>query len=236
MAYVTINGKRNMDWGLDFLGKTISAPEIKKNTVDIPLRDGIIDLTEDMDGIVRYKNRTIEMRFEIRAKRIDWPHLQMELFNAYHGQRVEVIFDDDSDHYWTGRASVSAIEDHTSTAGIKVIVDAEPFRRLIEPIWKGNIELSGANRIVLIGNYGFVKELGHPRGFIDLDMGRSADNNWVLVNFNDGTADYRLNYASVYKKDVNAILPGLYPSSTLEISSTYSGTQKVNVAILGGDL
>lgn len=237
MAIVTINGKVNTDWNIDFLGKTIESPSVKTSVIEIPLRDGVIDLTDDLDGIVHYNNRQIEMRFEIRAERIEWPHLQMELFNAYHGQILKVIFDDDPDHYWTGRGIVTEIEDHKSTAGIKIIVDAEPFRRLIQPLWSGNIELSEAQRVVLLGQYGMITELNHPRGYIDLDMSRNENNNWLKLYFADAdNTEYFINYARVYNKDVNALLPNLYNGSTLTVSNPYTITQKLNVAIIGGDL
>lgn len=232
MATVSINGKINTDWNMDFLGKSIEAPKVKTKSIDVPLRDGIIDLTEALDGIVHYNNREIEMRFEIRAERIEWPHLQMELANAYHGKTVQVIFDDDSDHYWTGRAYVSEIADHKSTAGIKITVEAEPFRRTVASlITKTYASETTQEDINLEG-------LGHSRLYIKVNdattpnPGGGGRINWTsLVVTVDGES-YRVTYNT---KNPNLYLPVLTDNNT-SISVSVVANYGMAIDIIGGDL
>lgn len=232
MATVSINGKINTDWNMDFLGKTIEAPKVKTKKINIPMRDGSIDLTESLDGIAHYENREIEMRFEIRASRIEWPHLQMELANAYHGQIVSIIFDDDSDHYWTGRAYVSEIADHKSTAGITITVDAEPYRRTVAPLWKKAYDHETVEESISLGSF------GHMRGYMTINNGLTPNPeggggkiNWLRFSVTVDGEEFKVSYNS---KNPNAYLPVLLQGNEITINATVS--VGLVVEIVGGDL
>lgn len=236
MATVVINGKCNTEWQMDFLGKTIESPSVKTTKIDIPMRDGYVDLTEDLDGIVRYNNRQITMRFEIRAERNDWQNLMISLYSEYHGKRVEVTFDDDPEHFWTGRCTIGNLTDHKSTAGLEIVVDAEPFRRCTKPLWYAKITVGSGQRYPILGTYGQISSLGHPRGYIAIDTSRTSYNNWTKIVLNDGTMDYRLNYAKVIKRDINNYLPSLFDGSSLTVANAAPTSQNIYMGIYGGDL
>lgn len=146
---VTINGKLNLDFGLDFIHKEIGAAEAKTYYVDIPLSDGSIDLTEGLSKIIRYNNRQIEMVFEIRKDRTEWPQLMSDLNQEWNGKTVKIIFSDDPEYYWTGRALVSALEDHGFTAGVTVTVNAEPYKRTVAPEIYGPFAVPAASSVTI---------------------------------------------------------------------------------------
>lgn len=130
---VTINGKLNLDFGMDFIHKEIGEAEAKTYYVDIPLSDGSIDLTEALSTNIRYNNREIVMVFEIRKDRTEWPQLMSDLQQEWHGRAVKVIFSDDTEYYWQGRASVGPLEDHGATAGVTITLNAHPYKRTVAP-------------------------------------------------------------------------------------------------------
>lgn len=150
---VTINGKLNLDFGLDFIHKEIGEAEAKTYYVDIPLSDGSIDLTESLSKIIRYNNREITMVFEIRKDRTEWAQLMSDLNQEWNGRQVKVVFSDDTEYYWRGRASVGALEDHGFTAGVTLTVNAEPYKRTVAPEIYGPFTLaSNTSETVTIAN------------------------------------------------------------------------------------
>ena len=117
------------DYHLTLLRKTIEAPEVKTATVDIPLTDGQVDLLASLSSVPRYNNRTITMEFELIRDRWNWVADYQAIMAALHGQALNIRFSDDTSYYWTGRISVGALEDHGTTAGLVITMDAKPFKR-----------------------------------------------------------------------------------------------------------
>lgn len=106
----------------------VQPPEPKINSIDIPGADGIIDLTESLVGRTLYNNRIITMEFGRGLEKNKWPTMYSRVQSLFHGKQVKVIFDDDSEYYYSGRAAVS---DYTRTQmlGTMVItVNAEPYK------------------------------------------------------------------------------------------------------------
>lgn len=130
---VTINDCHMLrDLGLG-LSRTdcVQPPEPKTVIQDIPGADGVADLTESLVGHTVYNNREISMEFGRGLERKQWPVMYSKVMGLFHGKQVRVIFDDDPDYFYSGRAGVS---DYTriQTLGTMVItVDAEPYKQEI---------------------------------------------------------------------------------------------------------
>ena len=126
---VSLNNHSNKDYVCDYIHKEIQSPELKRSTVEIPLRDGVIDVTKFLTSTPFYGNRQIVVDWELRAIREDWPYYHMAIMRDLHGQEVELVFDEDPEYAWIGVASVGMLQDHGATAGIRITVDAQPFKR-----------------------------------------------------------------------------------------------------------
>lgn len=85
------------------LSKATINPAIAKTTfVEIPNRDGAVDLSEAM-GEIKYKSRTGTFIFYTKAG-INLPAKRSEVANALNGKSFEKItLDRDPSYYWTGR-------------------------------------------------------------------------------------------------------------------------------------
>lgn len=105
----------------------VPPPKIKTNTIEIPGRDGVLDLT-DYFGRVFYENRPIQMEFGRIYDRMLWPQIYSEILNRFHGKRCKVIFDDDPAYFWVGRVSIDDYERTLRLGQLKVNVDAEPYK------------------------------------------------------------------------------------------------------------
>lgn len=127
---VTINNVHMLrDLGLA-LSRTdcVQPPRPKANSLDIPGADGAADLTENMSGRTVYHNREIRMEFGRGLKKEAWPGMYSRILALFHGKKVKVIFDDDRDYYYTGRAAVSDYKRIQMLGTMLVTVDAEPYK------------------------------------------------------------------------------------------------------------
>lgn len=117
------------DYGLILLDKSAPFPEPKTEYVDIPNRDGSIDLTGALgDRFVRYYNRTVEFTL------VDLNY--QERFNArfsrmardIHGKRMKIIFDADPSYYYIGRVVMGPVSKHGLRGDLTVTCDCEPYK------------------------------------------------------------------------------------------------------------
>ena len=93
------------DFGLILSSKKISPPKPQTKYVDIPMRDGSIDLTEAVSDEVKFKDRTITLKFTVIDPMNTWASKVSAIQNYLHGKRMKIVFDDDCAFYY---ASVMA--------------------------------------------------------------------------------------------------------------------------------
>lgn len=128
MKGVTIGDKHNYrDWGIILSSKTISPPEVQTNKVDVPMRDGAIDLTESLTDDVKFKDRHITLNFTV-LDRSTWTAKVSEIQNYLHGKRLKIVFDDDLAFYYVGRISVNKWETNKNIGSLVIDGDVEPFK------------------------------------------------------------------------------------------------------------
>lgn len=128
MLGVTIGEKHSYrDWGIILSSKVISPPEAQINKVDVPLRDGSIDLTEALTNDVKYKDRTITLDFTV-TDRSTWTAKVSEIQNYLHGKRLKIVFDEDLAFYYIGRVYVNSWETDKAIGKLVIECDVEPFK------------------------------------------------------------------------------------------------------------
>lgn len=106
--------------------KKIEKPKIQSYTVEVPGRNGLLNLTKGLTGRVMYYNRSLSFRYFGTGKRGYLLELDT-LMSKYHGQTIRIIDDDYPSHYYEGEASVST-EINGNYIIISLAVDAQPFR------------------------------------------------------------------------------------------------------------
>lgn len=126
---VTINGHTPAEYSAFHTHTVIAPPEPKIQEVEIPLTDGTVNVSELLSPVVHYSTRTITIELECNALRGLWPGIYSQLMSDIHGQKVNVIFNDDPDYYWTGVAKVTGMEESKATAVFSIEVNAQPFKR-----------------------------------------------------------------------------------------------------------
>ena len=73
------------DFKLILTKKTISSPELQEEYVDVPGRDGPIDLSEVLTGTVKFKERTISLSFFSLSPAQNWATEYSKLQNKLLG-------------------------------------------------------------------------------------------------------------------------------------------------------
>ena len=117
------------DWGLIMSDKVIGMPSPRIKKVDIPDRDGELDLSEVLRGRVSYGNRSLSFAFICTAPQSTWSDLRAEISGFIHGKRLKIVDPDTPNHYYIGRCTLR----EPSYKGmaimfLEVSVDAEPYR------------------------------------------------------------------------------------------------------------
>ena len=128
MLGVTIGEKHSFnDWGIILSSKVISPPEPQINKIDVPLRDGSIDLTEALTDDIKFKDRTITLNFTV-TDRVTWTAKVSEIENYLHGKKMKIVFDDDLAFYYFGRVSVNKWATNKSIGNLVIECTVEPFK------------------------------------------------------------------------------------------------------------
>ena len=125
MSYILFGSKSTKtDYGFIVAPYIIPMPTVQTNFMEIPGRDGMLDLSEGF-GLVRYSNRAITLTLYAVA-----PYEQaiFAFVNDVHGKRMELTFDRDASFYYIGRVSVDSIDKHDGYCSITVNVNAEPYK------------------------------------------------------------------------------------------------------------
>ena len=92
--------------------KEIDPPTIQSYFVEVPGRNGLLNLTKGLTGDVTYKNRSLKFQYLAIGKREDLLDIA-DLFNRYHGEIIKIIDDDTPDYYYEGEATVTTRWDNT---------------------------------------------------------------------------------------------------------------------------
>lgn len=128
---VTIDGKHCLDdLGMYLTEAVISPPEVRTNYVDIPGRDGQLDLSTALDGEIHYQNRTISLTFVSTSalSGMSWPEFFSSMASLLHGQKAILAFDGDDGWYYSGRGAISSYEMDGTRWTLKVDFSCDPWR------------------------------------------------------------------------------------------------------------
>ncbi len=112
------------DYGLIVAPYAIPMPEPQTNFVEIPGRDGTLDLSEAF-GTVRYADRMIPLTLFARAP---FDSLISSFAADAHGRRMNVIFDRDPTYYYDARVTLEDVERHAGYCELSLECRARPYK------------------------------------------------------------------------------------------------------------
>lgn len=135
------------DFNLILTQKTIGTPSPKTETIDIPGGDGVLDLTEFF-GEVKYNNRQLSFEFSTIVPKEEFMELFSRVQNAIHGQKMQIVLDEDSEWYYIGRNTVSEWKADKNIGKFTIDCDCEPYKNKLENTVV-TVEVNGETSVVL---------------------------------------------------------------------------------------
>lgn len=108
---------------------TFAPPEVRTETVDVPGMMGELDMTEAL-GSVSYRNRRGTVEFLVMDAD-EYATVYSSVLTHFHGQRMNIVLDDDPAFFYTGRLSVNDWRSVESFATLALDYDLDPLKRPI---------------------------------------------------------------------------------------------------------
>ena len=202
------------DFGLILNSKDISFPEPKTYVIEVPCSDGSLDLSTALTGgDIKYKNRTIRMNFTILKPWNELEILRSTIANHLHGKIMKVIFDADSEFFYTGRCKVSNFTTNVIPATLTIEVDAEPYKLNIE-------------ETIISENVSGTKTI-----YIDEQFMKVVP---TITVSNDMTLTYKTKMHQLFAGD--NIIPEIMLSSAENNELMFTGNGDVTIKFRGGEL
>lgn len=108
----------------------LSAPEYQEKFLDVPGRDGALDLSAALtNGAPTYHSRTLTVKLECsEGNRLTREAAINTMVNWLDGWRLDIVLPDDPDHYITGRVSVAKEYNDLAHAAVTVTAVCDPWR------------------------------------------------------------------------------------------------------------
>lgn len=108
----------------------LSAPEYQEKFLDVPGRDGALDLSAALtNGAPTYHSRTLTVKLECsEGTRLEREAAINTMVNWLDGWRLDIVLPDDPGHYITGRVSVAKEYNDLAHAAVTVTAVCDPWR------------------------------------------------------------------------------------------------------------
>lgn len=128
---ILINKKIHTGKDLELImtSKDLTPPNVQSQKIEIPGRNGVLDMSEYLTNDVVFNNRILKFSFFTDGPRSKILNL-IDTMLGYHGQYVTVTVDDDTNWYYEGRGEVS-YSDKYYYAEFELTIDAQPFKKAI---------------------------------------------------------------------------------------------------------
>lgn len=141
------------DLGLVQEVKEIGNPTPQSYLVEVPGRNGLVNLTKGLTGNVTYSNRSLRFQY-LASGTYEEVEETIDLFNSLHGETFKVIDDDTPEYYYEGEATVKVARNGILTT-ITLEFNANPFRERLD-LTNMTTALSTTDKTLVVNNYGVV--------------------------------------------------------------------------------
>lgn len=129
MNQVTFGSIRSQtDLGLTLIDVNIGIPDAKRILVDVPGRDGVLDLSPGIRPQSVFQNRKITLSFVMADYQKRWISLFSGIVTQLHGKRFHVVIEPDINYYWDAFCSVDTAQCDRNKGTVTVELDADPYK------------------------------------------------------------------------------------------------------------
>lgn len=117
----------------------IAMPEQKKQTVEVPGGDGVLDLSMSLTKYPLYNRRSGELTFRV-LDGYDTQTIRDNMAQYLHGRRRKMILEDDPDYYYYGYYAVAWTHNNDGTMPtVTISYDLEPYKKSNEIIYADTV-------------------------------------------------------------------------------------------------
>ena len=220
----------------------IETPEVQVTEIEVPGRDGRIDTSELLDGIVHYYNRQGTFKFSQIGGRETWDSTYALLKKKLHGKRKQIVIDEEPDGYYEGRITVEEPEydSERKVAYFELSANLEPFKyRFMESdedwLWDPFSFINGvineACGETQITNSGTVTIIGGQNAVVPNIIVSNISGSHFYVSYPGHTGNVEL-----FAGDNLDNTPDLILKDDEDITLTFTGTAKVRIKFRAGVL
>ena len=151
-AYAVFDNEKNTysDWGLMLESVSIPLPDPQIVTLQIPGRNGALDLSEVLTGSVNYNNRVVSLRFSALNSYDEWASLVSQVSSYLHGRLRKMVLDIDTGFYYYGRFSVDSSKSDEATSTIVITAVVDPYKYELDPVEFTKLIVT-SEEVVLVG-------------------------------------------------------------------------------------
>ena len=107
---------------------SVASPGVSTNFVEIPGRDGAIDMTTFLVSRPIYGMRQGSWDFYVDNDHEYWETIRQKIMNHLHGKRFKIVLEDDPGWYWEGRFSVDNWRSEPSNSRITINYQINPYK------------------------------------------------------------------------------------------------------------
>lgn len=240
-ATITVEGtdkvyKTYDDWGLYIVNTDcIGEPKQYTRYIEIPGRNGLLDLSEVIAGRQVYTSREIKIVLSGPRDKTTWSAAMSIARNYINGKICHVTFDDDIGYYWRGRVEIkdfsSVLDKGTLTIALPM---ADPYKYSVQSsvqpwLWDpfnfetGVITYIGA--ITVSGTYTAVIPHGHMPTVPEFVVSNKVGTLTMAVNSKTYTLSSGLNK-----------FPSVFVGGESDVSIVFAGNAKIEIVYRSGSL
>lgn len=224
-------------WGMVICNTVyVSEPEQETAYIDVPGRNGSIDVSTAISGRPIFKERKLEFQLSKLDARFSWDGVISDLRNKFHGKICHVTFDNDNSYYWRGRLYVSEFERERKQGIVTIsIPKCDPYKYDIQQsteswLWDPFNFLTG-----VVHNEGSHEISGS--GTVTIASGSMPLSPEIVVA-NMTSSTFTVTYKGTTYSLANGTnrIPEIIVNGDEEIRLTFTGTANVQVVYRGGSL
>lgn len=223
------------DWGLYITNANpIGDPVQYTNYIEIPARNGKIDLSETLSGRPIFTHRPIKINLMGTREITDWDAVISAFRNAIQGHLCRIQFDNDMAYFWRGRVGIVDFSSAWEWGKFSLdIPEADPYKYDVvssaEPwLWDTfNFETGIITQIGAVDVDG-TETVSIPHGNMPVSPEFVVSNVTTLAVEYDGVS-----YGLTSGKNV---VPSILVGGDTDVELTFTGHGKVQIVYRGGSL
>ena len=148
MSGIKFGSKHSYDYfGFVLTDMKISAPEVYTKYIEIPGKDGALDLS-DAFGETKYKMRKASFEFALVPNTTSIMTRITDFTNHVHGRSVNITLDEDPDYYYEARCFVEDYVKRGELVKLSVKADLQPYKLKNEKTVRNETLSSGTTTII----------------------------------------------------------------------------------------